>query len=243
MNEKHRKILGIITARGGSKGIPGKNIKFLAGKPLIAYTIEAAQASGVFDRLIVSTDDEAIADVAKEYGCDVPFLRPAELAQDYTPHLPVLRHALDWLREHQGYQPEYVMILQPTSPLRTVSHICEAVELLGRTDAESIVSINEVPGHYNPHWQFQVADTGLMNIFTGEPFAEIVTRRQNLPKTYTRNGAIYLFKANLIFHPENPSFYGDRVAAYIMPLEASVNIDSMDDWEEAEKTMTNKKSA
>lgn len=238
MNEKHRKILGIITARGGSKGIPGKNIKLLAGKPLIAYTIEAAQASGVFDRLIVSTDDEAIAATAKEYGCDVPFLRPVELAQDHTPHLPVLQHTLEWLRENEKYEPEYVMILQPTSPLRTASHIREAAELLGRTDAESIVSVNEVPGHHNPHWQFRVADTGLMDIFTGEPFAEIVTRRQNLPKTYTRNGAIYLFKADLIFHPEKPSFYGDRVAAYIMPPEASVNIDSMDDWHEAEKRIT-----
>src|SRR3989344_5697715 len=103
-----KKILGIITARGGSKGIAGKNVKPLLGKPLIAYTIEAAKKSGVFDRLILSTDDEEIARVAREYGCEVPFMRPSELAQDTTPHLPVVQHAVEWLREHEKYSPDYL---------------------------------------------------------------------------------------------------------------------------------------
>src|SRR3989344_1993183 len=120
-------ILGIITARGGSKGIPRKNIKDLCGKPLIAYTIEAAKDSGVFSRLIISTDDQEIADVAKQYGAELPFMRPAELAQDATPHVPVLQHAVSWLRDNEHFFPDYVMILQPTSPMRQDFHIKEAV--------------------------------------------------------------------------------------------------------------------
>src|SRR3990167_5226090 len=114
---KQYKILGIITARGGSKGVPGKNIKLLGGKPLIAYSIEAAQKSGVFDRIILTTDDLKIAEVAKKYGCEAPFMRPAELAGDAVQHLPVLRHAVQWLKDNEGYSPDYCMTLQPTSPL------------------------------------------------------------------------------------------------------------------------------
>src|SRR4051794_28268513 len=121
------RVLGVVTARAGSKGIPGKNVKPLAGKPLILYTIESALAAGVFDRLILSTDDEAAAAIARANGCDVPFMRPAELAADTTPHLPVMQHALAWLRDHQGYEPEWVMILLPTSPLRQPAHIRAAV--------------------------------------------------------------------------------------------------------------------
>ena len=138
------KILGVITARGGSKGIPGKNIKPFLGKPLIAYTIEAAKKSGVFDpavggtsRLILSTDDPEIAEVAKKYGCEVPFMRPKELAEDKSAHLPVMQHAVQWLKDNENYQPDYVMILQPTSPLRQPFHIKEAVELILKTGADS----------------------------------------------------------------------------------------------------------
>ncbi|MEK7090871.1 MAG: acylneuraminate cytidylyltransferase family protein [Patescibacteria group bacterium] len=123
------KILGIITARGGSKGIPGKNIKLLSGKPLVVYTIEAAKKSASLDRIILTTDDEAIAKVAKQNGCEVPFMRPAELAKDDTPTMPVVQHALKWLAENENYGPDAVMILQPTSPLRQDFHIKEAVEL------------------------------------------------------------------------------------------------------------------
>src|SRR3989344_6947509 len=136
------KILGIITARGGSKGIPGKNIKPLLGRPLIEYTVEAAQKSGMFDsavggRLILSTDDEAIAKVAKNLGVEVPFIRPKELAEDKTPHLQVLQHAVKWLKEKENYESDAVMILQPTAPLRQAHHIKEAVELFQKTGADS----------------------------------------------------------------------------------------------------------
>src|SRR5579871_1555806 len=120
-------VLGVITARGGSKGIPGKNLRLLRGKPLLAYSIEAAQQSGVFERLIVSTDDEAIASCAVALGCEVPFMRPAALARDETVHFDVMRHAVDWMRDHASYTPDAVMILQPTSPLRSPEDIRRSV--------------------------------------------------------------------------------------------------------------------
>lgn len=238
MNSNGKKILGLITARGGSKGIPGKNIKELAGKPLIAYTIEAAKKSGVFDRLILSTDDEKIAHVAKQYGCEVPFMRPAELAQDTTPHLPVIQHAVQWLSRSDNYVPEFVMLLQPTAPLRQPWHIREAVEFFKKTSPDSLVSVSEVPGHHNPHWQFHVDKNGRLVIFTGEKFSDIIKRRQELPKTYTRNGAIYLFKTDLLFDLINPSFYGGRVVGYIIDEEYNANIDTQEDWRKAEALFT-----
>jgi CMP-N-acetylneuraminic acid synthetase len=137
-------VLGVVTARAGSKGIPGKNTRRLAGKPLIAYTIESALASGAFDRLILSTDDEEAARIAKDLGCEVPFLRPAALSADDTPHLPVMQHAVDWMRDEQHYQAEWVMILMPTSPLRQPSHIVESVNLAVRSGADSVVSVDEI---------------------------------------------------------------------------------------------------
>ncbi|MDZ4260655.1 MAG: acylneuraminate cytidylyltransferase family protein [Candidatus Sungbacteria bacterium] len=240
MTQNPKKILGLITARGGSKGIPGKNIKELAGKPLIAYTIEAAHASGVFDRVIVSTDDEKIADVAKAYGCTVPFMRPAELAGDTTPHNPVLRHALEWLRDKENYVPDLVMILQPTAPLRTAAHIRDAAAMFETSGADSVVSVAEIPNHYHPRWQFTFDEGNRMAIFTGEPFSQIVRRRQDLSKTYTRNGAIYLIRATRVLDPNENNFYGDHVTAYIMNPEESINIDTMEDWKEAERILNNK---
>jgi len=139
-----------VTARGGSKGLPGKNLRLLAGKPLIAYTIDAAVASGAFDRLVLSTDDADIATVARTLGCAVPFTRPAELARDETPHLPVVQHAVRWLDEHERYRPDAVMILQPTSPLRQPQHISEAVALLERSGADSVVGVGRA-GSLSPN--------------------------------------------------------------------------------------------
>lgn len=223
------KILGIAVARGGSKGIPRKNVKPLAGKPLIAHTILSAKESGIFDRIILSTDDEEIASVGKEWGAEVPFMRPAELAQDATPTLPVLVHAVEWLKANEGYEPDAVVILQPTAPLRNADDLRGARDLFVSSGADSVVSMTEIPGHHNPHWQFKVADDGKIAIFTGEPFEKIVKRRQELPKTHTRNGAIYLFKTGLLFE-DPPTFYGRDVRAYVMDPNRSVNIDSPKDF-------------
>lgn len=236
MNTKLR-ILGVITARGGSKGIPGKNIRPMLGKPLIAYTIEAAIESGALDKIILSTDSEEIAQVARQYGCEVPFMRPAELAEDKTPHLPVTQHAVQWMQENENYTPDYVMILQPTAPLREAADITAAVELLLQKNVDSVVSVCAVSEHYNPHWQMNVDEQGNMSIFTGEDFAHIVTRRQELPKTYMRNGSVYVFKTGLLFDTKNPSFYGNTVAAHIMDERKSINIDTLADWEIVEREL------
>lgn len=236
-----KRVLGVITARGGSKSIPGKNIKLFAGKPLIAHTIEAAQKAGVFDqaaggasRLILSTDDEKIAEIAISYGCDVPFMRPKDLAEDTTPHLSVMQHAVKWMGDHEDYEPDYAMILQPTSPLRQPFHIKEAVDFISREKADSLVSVSLVPKHFHPDWQF-VKDTGnRLKMFTGVEIKNITRRRQDLSDTYFKNGAIFLFKTELLF-ASAPSIYGDEVLAYVMDEKYNANIDTMEDWERTEE--------
>ena len=234
------RILGVITARGGSKSIPGKNIKDLAGKPLIAWTIEAAKKSGVFDRIILTTDDAEIAEVGKHWGAEVPFIRPTELAQDTTPHLPVMQHAVGWLKENENYIPDYVCILQPTAPLRQAFHLQGAVDLLKKTGADSVVSVIDIPGHFSPYWAVKIDEQSLGTLLvTGEPIRRRIPRRQNLPKAYTHSGAIYLFRSSLLFDPFEPNFYGDKVACYIMEEKYNVNIDNPEDWTLAELALKN----
>jgi CMP-N,N'-diacetyllegionaminic acid synthase len=231
------KWLAVITARGGSKGIPGKNLKLLAGRPLIAYTIDAAQRAQVFDRLILSTDDSGIAECARMLGCEVPFLRPAELAGDETPHLPVLQHAVEWLANRDGYQPDSVMILQPTSPLRQPEHIAEAAEVLARSGADSVVSVSEVPTHMNPMRMLRVdAEDRAVLFVTGQPIRTRINRRQDMPAAWVMNGAIYAFKTRVLFDSA-PSLYGSSTAAMRMPHPFGLSIDTLQDWEEAEKAL------
>jgi len=231
------KILGVITARGGSKGLPGKNLRPLAGKPLIAHTIDTARESNAFDRMILSTDDDAIAAAGRARGCDVPFMRPPALARDETPHLPVLQHAVNWLRDHDQYEPDAVMILQPTSPLRRASDILESVAMLERSGADSVVSVSEVPAHYNPMRTLRVDGHGIASLFvTGEPVRRRINRRQDMPQAWTMNGAIYLFRTSVLTAAE-PSLYGQRTAAYVMPPQFGISIDSLDDWADAEHAL------
>jgi CMP-N,N'-diacetyllegionaminic acid synthase len=228
-------VLGVVTARAGSKGIPGKNTRRLAGKPLIAYTIESALASGALDRLILSTDDEEAARIGRELGCEVPFMRPAALAADDTPHLPVMQHAVAWMRDHERYQPDWVMILMPTSPLRQPSHIAEAVALAERSGADSVVSVDEMPAHYHPLRAVTIDENGWARLFVGDrPVKQRPVRRQGMPGAWVFNGAIYLFRAALLFDPAEPSLYGDRVAAYVMPPPYGSNIDDPEDWAKVE---------
>lgn len=231
-----RKILGVIPARGGSKSIPRKNIKPFCGKPLIAWKIEAARASGVFERIVVSTDDKEIAEIARQYGAEVPFTRPAEFAEDATPTLSVLQHALTWLRDKENYQPDAVVLLEPTTPAVQPFHIREMIEILVKTGADSVVSVVEVPTAYNPHWQFTMAEDARLSLFAGTSIKKIIRRRQDLPKTYHRNSALYVFKPGLIFADE-PSFYGEDVRGYVMDREYSSDIDTLEDWAEAEENM------
>ncbi|KKT62549.1 MAG: N-acylneuraminate cytidylyltransferase [Candidatus Giovannonibacteria bacterium GW2011_GWB1_45_9b] len=235
------KILGVVTARGGSKSIPGKNIKLLGGKPLISHIIESAKKSGIFDRLILSTDDEKIAEVAKKYGVEMLFLRPAELAQDATPHLPVIEHALAFMRDNEKYTPEYTAILQPTSPMVKPQDFIKAFELLKEKNADSVIGVVKIPPHYNPLRSLKTDSDGFLSLFvTGDPVRKRISRRQDLPELFTLNSAIYIFKTGLLFDPVEPSFYGNKVVAYVMDEKSSINIDDPEDWEEAEEAIKEK---
>ena len=233
------KVLGVVTARAGSKSIPGKNTRLLAGQPLIAYTIEAARAAGVFDRLILSTDDEQAAVIARARGCEVPFMRPASLAADDTPHLPVMQHALAWLRDRERYTPDWVMILLPTSPLRQPVHIREAIDLATRSGADSVVGVDELPPHFNPMRVVTIDEGGWAHLFVGgAPVKRRPSRRQELPKAWVLNGAIYLFRTGVLFDPIEPSLYGDHVAAYKMSPPYGLNIDDAGDWSAVERALS-----
>jgi CMP-N-acetylneuraminic acid synthetase len=231
-------VLGVVTARAGAKGIPGKNTRRLAGKPLIAYTIESAQASGVFDRLILSTDDEEAARIARDLGCEVPFMRPAALCADDTPHLPVMQHALAWLRDEQRYVPEWVMILMPTSPLRRPADIAGSVAMAVASAADSVVSVDQMPAHFHPLRALTIDAGGWARLLVGDrAVKQRPVRRQDLPPAWVFNGAIYLFRASLLSDPVAPSLYGDKVAAYVMPPPYGSNIDEPEDWLGVERAL------
>jgi CMP-N,N'-diacetyllegionaminic acid synthase len=232
------RVLGVVTARAGSKGIPGKNTRPLAGKPLILYTIEAALASGAFDRVILSTDDEAAAALAREAGCEVPFMRPAALAADDTPHLPVMQHAVAWLRDRDHYEPDSVMTLLPTSPLRQPAHMREAVDLERSSGADSVIGVDALPSHFNPMRVVSIDGDGWARLFVGgAPVRRRPGRRQDMPPAWVMNGAIYLFKTQFLFDPVEPNLYGDRVAAMIMTPPYGLNLDEPEDWELAERIL------
>ncbi|MBE0465958.1 MAG: acylneuraminate cytidylyltransferase family protein [Candidatus Desulforudis sp.] len=220
----HRGVsfLGFIPARAGSKGIPSKNIRLLAGKPLIVHTIQAAKESGIFDCLVVSTDGKEIAKIAGEAGAEVPFLRPPELATDDTPGIDTLRHALRWFEE-RGKQYNCVMYLQPTSPLRSAADIMAAADLLIDRNAEAIVSVSRVEHH--PWWSNVLPADGCMKDFLKPDTA---TNRQELPAYYRLNGAIYLARWDFIRNRN--SWLGPHTYAYIMSRKRSVDIDQEIDF-------------
>ena len=223
-------VLAIIPARGGSKGIPRKNIRPLAGRPLLAYTVAAAQASTRITRLVVSTEDAEIAAVARELGCEV-VPRPPELATDDAPTIPVLLHAVETLRA-QGHVFEIVLLLQPTAPLRTTQDIEASLDRLESRQANAVVSVCRVPGHYHPDWQFAVDEAGTLRLYNGQGLDQLIPRRQLLGATYTRNGAIYAVRsAYLLAHRR---LLAPDTLAYEMPPERSVNLDSELDWVAAE---------
>ncbi len=214
------RILALITARGGSKGIPRKNLASLAGKPLIAWTLEAAAGATTLDRTIVSTDDDEIANVCRDWGMEVPFLRPANLSQDDSPHVAVVLHALDWLASNDSYEPDYVMLLQPTSPLRTSRDIDEVVQLALRTDAPAVVSVTQAAQH--PYLMRQLMDDGSMKAFVACDLE--YSRRQAMPAAYALNGAIYLCKRDVflsarIFEPKG-------TIGYVMEPQRSLDVDT-----------------
>lgn len=222
-------ILGVIPARGGSKSIPRKNLALLAGKPLLFYTAEAARESARLTRTIVSTDDEDIANAAKKFGMDVPFLRPAEYAQDDTPALAVIRHALAYLEKEEKYLPDIIVYLQPTSPLRRGEHIDGTIQALVESGADSAVSIVEVPHQFSPG-SVMLMDGGVLKPYETGPQ---VLRRQDKKKVYARNGPAVLAVRRDTLIGKN-DLYGSLIAPYVMRPEDSVDIDTQFDLDIAE---------
>lgn len=213
--------IGLVPARGGSKGVIRKNIHHLAGKPLIAWTVQTAQLSPSLNRVIVSTDDREIAAIAEQYGAEAPFLRPVELAQDDTPDLPVCQHALSWLAEHEDYYPDIVVWLRPTAPLRTVQDVEAAIKLLIETDADGVRSVSAAEHH--PYWMKRLDGDRLVPFVDGIDESKYY-RRQLLPSAYRLNGAVDVTWYKTVM--EKGTLYGHDVRGYVMPAERSIDLDS-----------------
>lgn len=230
-------VLAIIPARGGSKSIPRKNIRLMAGYPLIAYSIAAGLAAGTVTRVIVSTDDAEIAEVARCYGAEVPFLRPLEHSQDATLDLPVFQHALHWLAENEDYRPDIVVQLRPTSPFRRVAHIDGAVRLLLENPAADAARTVCVP-FQNPFKMWRIAGDGYMRpigIELGVPDEPYNQPRQALPDVYWQTGYVDAARASVIL--EKNSMTGERILPLVIDPSEWIDIDSPDDWRRAERLM------
>ena len=222
-------ILGLVPARGGSKGVPRKNIRLLGGRPLIAYTIDAAKRATRLDRVVVSTEDEEIAEIARALGAEVPFRRPPELARDDSPTLPVVQHALRTL-EDQDWRCDAVCVLQPTFPFRSPADIDACIERFEESQADCVVTVHKVPHQYNPHWVFLQRPDGTLRISTGE--VAPIPSRQLLPPAFHRSGSIYVTRADVVLN--RSLLYGERTVGYETPIGNCCNIDSPEDWARAE---------
>jgi len=218
-------LIAIITARGGSKGLPRKNILPFCGKPLLAHTILAAAQSRAIDQIIVSTDDAEIAAVARQYGAEVPFMRPAPLASDTASSRDVLRHALSFLAG-RGENIEAFCLLQPTSPLRTADDIDQAIDLFQAKNADSVISVT--PFEHPLQLAVEMAADKRIELRESTDF----TRRQDMRQSWRPNGAIYIFRTE--FFQQSTTYYGANSYGYLMPAERSVDIDSSIDLVVAE---------
>lgn len=216
------KILALIAAKGSSKGLPNKNILNLGGKPVIAWSIEQAKECQYIDEIIVSTDSNAIADIALRYGASVPFMRPPELAEDSSKIMDVISHAINFI-ENEGRRFDILVLLQPTCPLRTTEDIDRAIDLFFDKKAQAVISVSEV--EHSPLWANTLPADGCMSQFLRPDV--INKNRQELPTYYRLNGSIYI--ADLDHLKKSKTFYGERTYAYIMPKERSIDIDGLVD--------------
>ena len=227
------RVLAVIPARGGSKGVPRKNIRDLCGKAVIAWTIETALAAGDhLHRVIVSTDDTEIAEAARAAGAEAPFMRPAEMATDEAPTLPLLQHAVGFVEEEEGKPVDWVMVLQPTAPFRNVDDIAESLKLARKGGCDSVISVTRVLAEH-PILMKKIENDRLLPYCMKE---EEGTRRQDYdPPAYMRNGAIYLTRRHTLM--EGNSIWGEVIRPYVMPEERSYDIDSERDFKLAELVM------
>lgn len=224
-----KSVLAIITARGGSKGVPGKNIMMIGGRPLMQWSIDAARAARYVDRLILSSDDAAIIEVARKGGCDVPFVRDPALATDTASSVDVIADALQRV---PGY--DIVVLLQPTSPLRTAKDIDGTIALLMNSNAPACVSVRESEEH--PYWTFKLGIDGKLTRFA-EPDGGAPQRRQDLPQAWCLNGAVYA--ANVEWFLRNRTFLSPETVAFPMPAERSVDVDTFEDIEKINRLIGN----
>jgi len=226
-----RDVLALIPARGGSKGVPKKNIRDLDGKPLIAYSIETAYESDYVDRVVVSTDSEEIADVAREYDAEIPFMRPAELAEDLTPDFPVFEHCLTWFAEKEGYEPELIVHLRPTGPLRTAGEVDDALEMFcSLPEADSLRSVEDPPASPYKMWE---PDGEYMSPFIDHPEIEDAMNapRQTLPTVYQTTPDIGICRRSTVL--DQGSILGEKVVPYEID-RTTVDIDTPADLQFAE---------
>jgi CMP-N,N'-diacetyllegionaminic acid synthase len=229
------RVLGLVPARGGSKGVPRKNIRMLAGKPLLAYTAEAAARATRLSRVVLSTEDAEIAAVGRAFGLEAPFVRPSELAADDTPTIPVVLHALDALRS-AGDEFDAVCLLQPTNPLRTAGDIDACIELMESTGADSVISVLPVPHQYNPHWVYLRQTGGGLELALGDT-ARPIPRRQALPPAFHRDGSLYVVRTGVV---RGGSLFGKSVMGYEIDPALSHGIDTWEDWARLERLIAAK---
>lgn len=230
-------IYAIIPARGGSKGIPGKNIKPFAGKPLIAWSIQQALECKYIDRVIVSTDSQEIADIAITWGAEVPFLRPVDISGDLSTDLEFMQHCLTWLQESEGIIPDMVVQLRPTYPGRKLSILNDCMTRFIDSDYDSLRTV--IPIEKSPYKMYHVNGDNLVPLFRevnglSEPYNRC---RQELPQAYLHNGYIDIIKSDVIL--DQASMTGDKIYAYVMRAGEYHDIDTLDDWVEAEKIILN----
>jgi CMP-N,N'-diacetyllegionaminic acid synthase len=228
-----RTVLGIVPARGGSKGIARKNIRLLCGKPLLAYTAAAAKRSARLTRVLLSTDDSEIARVGRESGLDAPFLRPRELAQDATPMIDVILHAIRWTQQ-QGECYDAICLLQPTSPLRSAETIDRCIAELWEKKVDTVVTVRPVPTEFNPHWVFFRDSDGLLQ--PSIPQREPIPSRQQLPPAYHRDGSIFATKTQVVI--ERGSLYGDKILGVLSPEAEACDLDTEEQWLALERRLS-----
>lgn len=226
------KVLGLIPARGGSKGVPRKNIRPLCGKPLLAYTAESALAAKLLSKVVLSTEDDEIAETGRRLGLEV-LERPPALAEDTTPMTPVVVDAVRRL-ESGSDRFDAICLLQPTNPLRRSEDIDACIDLLDKSSADSVVSVLPVPDAYNPKWVYWGQPDGTVVLSSGE--TEPMTRRQDLPRAFCRDGSVYVTRRDVLF--EFGNLYGTTIQRYEMDPSFSVNIDTVKDWEAAERLVS-----
>lgn len=218
------RVLGLINARGGSKGIPRKNIKLLNNKPLIAWTISAALKSKNLSKVIVSTDDEEIAEISKKHGAEVPFIRPDFLATDKSLQIDCIKHAVAFLEENEEFY-DYIMVLQPTVPLRNSDDIDAAINVAKNTQVDSVISVCDVGGKHPLTYYEKISNLSIKPIISSNKKGVL---RQDFKEVYWRNGAIYLIQRDTLI--KKNSLYGDTIGYCEMPEERSFNVDSLFDW-------------